>query len=85
VLRIFDYVREKAVISVPDVCASLSLSPPTVNNAVKSLQILNIVREVTGRPRDRRYMYDAYVKIMSDDQATPYHQATAERPMRLQD
>jgi Fic family protein len=66
-LRIFDHVRERAVISVPDICVALSLSPPTVNSAVKSLQILNIVREVTGKARDRRYMYDAYVKILSDD------------------
>jgi Fic family protein len=67
VLRVYDYAREKAVVAVPETQRALSISQPTVNSAINALQELGILREMTGKLRDRRYVYAEYVNLMSDE------------------
>jgi Fic family protein len=66
-LRLFDYAKLKAVLAVPEVAVALNVTQPTVNAAIKKLVELGIVREVTGKQRDRRYMYTAYVDMLSEE------------------
>jgi len=42
-----------------------SLSPATVNKCLRCLEELGIVRELTGRKRNRVYSYAKYVEIMN--------------------
>ena len=43
---------------------ALELTAPTVRGAIEALERLGIVREVTGKKRDRIYAYDGYVNIL---------------------
>jgi hypothetical protein len=44
----------------------LHLTAPTVRSAVECLAGLGIVREVTGKQRDRIYAYHKYVQILDE-------------------
>ncbi|HUZ50350.1 MAG TPA: Fic family protein [Candidatus Dormibacteraeota bacterium] len=43
------------------------LSKPTVNTAVQSLIGLNILRELTGKRRNRMFGYDGYLTILQEE------------------
>jgi len=38
----------------------------TVGNAARNLERLGIVRETTGRPRNRRYVYMGYLAVIEE-------------------
>jgi len=42
------------------------VSLPSVNASLAALQEAGIVREMTGRRRNRVFSYDAYLKILSE-------------------
>lgn len=42
----------------------LGLTAPTVRSAIASLEDLGVIREITGKRRDRAYVYDRYVRIL---------------------
>jgi hypothetical protein len=44
----------------------LKLTAPTICSAVESLEALGIVREITGKQRDRIYIYDRYIRILDE-------------------
>jgi Fic family protein len=66
--RVFDLLRQHPITTIPNATAQLDLTPPTVRKAVENLETVGIVREITGKQRDRIYVYDRYVKIL--DQGT---------------
>jgi len=66
--RVFDLLRQHPITTIPNATAQLDLTPPTVRKAVENLETAGIVREITGKQRDRIYVYDRYVKIL--DQGT---------------
>jgi len=45
---------------------AIGLSAPTVTKSLEHLRMLGIVKEITGRQRDRLFMYDAYVAILNE-------------------
>ena len=63
-LRVHDYLRRHAVLSVPRAAKALALSAPTVRKSVEYLEELGIVAETTRRRRDR--LYAAYLAILSE-------------------
>lgn len=75
VLRVHEYLQNRLILSVPQVAESLKLSQPTIRSAIRHLEEMDIVHEVTGRERGRLYIYTSYFAIMragteplSDDQ-----------------
>jgi len=62
--RVLDQLRRHPITTIPNAAAQLHLTAPTVRGAVESLETLGIVREITGRQRDRIYLYDQYVRIL---------------------
>lgn len=44
---------------------SLNTSFPTANAAVKLLEDLGIVSELTGQKKNRSYSYQAYIELMT--------------------
>jgi Fic family protein len=67
VLRAFDYARHKAVLSVGPASQAMRVTAPTVAAAIAPLLALNILREATGKQRDRRYVYTEYIQLLSDE------------------
>lgn len=64
--RVLDLLRSHPIITVPNAVHQLDLTPPTIRSAVESLEALGIVREITGKQRDRIYLYDKYVRILDE-------------------
>jgi Fic family protein len=58
-----------AVVSVPQVVNELHLSKPTAGAALDRLIDLGIVREITGRQRNRHFAYRTYLDILSEGTA----------------
>ena len=64
-LRAFDAFRRRPVRNIAAIAATTGASLPTVSRAVESLVELGIVREITGRKRERAYCYGRYLEILS--------------------
>jgi Fic family protein len=66
VLRIHQHLQKSPLTSIPKAVEATKISYPTVAASVKHLQKLGIVRELTGRERNRLFVYDKYVNILSE-------------------
>ena len=64
--RVLELLQRHPVTTIPIASKKLKLSAPTVRIAVEALEGQGIVREVTGKQRDRIYIYEAYVKILDE-------------------
>jgi len=64
--RLLELLRRHPITTVPNATRQLNLSAPTVRKAMEGLADLNIVREITGKLRDRIYIYDQYVDILDE-------------------
>lgn len=58
------YLKSHALTTSGKAASELALSEPTVNSAMKHLERLGIVKEITGKQRRRVYAYDAYLTIL---------------------
>lgn len=66
-LLVYEHVRNRIAVRVPETAVALSTTKPTVTRALGDLEHLGIVHEVTGRPRNRVYMYKEYLDILNRD------------------
>lgn len=66
-LRVHSLLQRKPVVSVPGAAVELSLTAPTVRSAIESLVTLGLVRETTGKRRDRLFVYSRYLDILQKD------------------
>jgi Fic family protein len=66
-LHVFELLRQRAVLAIPSASRTLSLSKPTVGKAVAELVKLGIAREITGKRRDRQFVYGQYMDAMNED------------------
>jgi Fic family protein len=64
--RVHDLLCRHPITTVPNATRKLSVSAPTVGSAIGSLEKLGIVREITGKQRDRIYVYAPYLKILDE-------------------
>lgn len=65
-LRVHGALEERPVTSIGEIQRRTGLSHPTVASALELLARLGIVREVTGRRRDRFFAYQQYVRILDE-------------------
>lgn len=65
-IRVHEAMQRKPIISIPDASKQLGLTRPTVTSALQRMQDLGLVRELTGRQRDRLFVYHAYVQHLND-------------------
>ena len=63
---VLDLLRRHPMTTIPNAAAQLNLTAPTIRSAVESLEALGIVQEITGKQRDRIYIYDQYVRILDE-------------------
>ena len=64
-LRVHQYLQTKPILSVPMAVDALKLSAPTVRKSISHLIDLDIVRETTGKQRDRLFVYSDYLDILN--------------------
>lgn len=65
-IRVHILLRRNPLLSIQEAAKQLQLSQPTVTAALHHLMQLGIVREISGRKRRRLFLYDAYVKLLSE-------------------
>lgn len=63
--RVYECLKERIVLSVPRAVAETGLTWPTVNGALGWLQGLGIAREVSGRSRDRLFVYQRQLDLLN--------------------
>lgn len=64
-VRLFDQLPKKPIVTVATVMQSLKTSKPTASKAVEALQQAGVLREITGKQRDRVYAYDRYLAVLN--------------------
>jgi Fic family protein len=69
-LRVHELLQKKPIISVPIASAELNLTAPTVRNSIEKLKEIGLVKEITGKKRDRLYSYQSYLDILQADTET---------------
>lgn len=65
-LRVHEILQRRPIISASTAAKTLLLSETTVRTSLKQLEKLRIVREVTGKDRNRHYVYDVYMSILDE-------------------
>jgi Fic family protein len=65
-VRVHDLLKHEVAVSSSKVSARLSLSVPTAIAALKKLQELKLIRETTGKQRNRSYVYTQYLDILNE-------------------
>ena len=65
-LRVHDALKARPVHRLQDVAKSTGLSFPAANAGMKLLIDLQIVREVTGKQRNRVFAYDSYLNLLNE-------------------
>lgn len=64
VLRLHEGLQQRPVVTVQGAAKALDLSVPTVGKALDLLVTAGIVRETTGRRRNRVFVYTDYLEIL---------------------
>ena len=65
-LRVHQFMQNKPIISVTMAAKALGVTEPTVRSSLAHLEKLRIVREMTGRQRNRLFVYDKYLDILDE-------------------
>jgi Fic family protein len=68
-LRVHQYAAERPILTIRRTAEALGISFPTASNAVKHLQRLGILSELTRRKRGRMFVYDRYLAILDEGTA----------------
>ena len=66
-LRVHELLQHHPLLSVPKAVTLMDLTPPTVRSSLTALAEIGIVREVSGRRRDRVYGYRRYLDLIASD------------------
>jgi ribosomal protein S25 len=65
-VRVHDLLKHEVAVSSSKVAHRLSLSMPTAITALNKLQELGLVRETTGKQRNRSYVYSEYLDVLNE-------------------
>ena len=70
-LRVHEALKKHPILSLPGIRERTTLTFPTADSAMKSLVEQGIAREITGKRRNRLFVYDRYVSILAEGTETP--------------
>ena len=65
-MRVFDAFRRRPLATIGALAERTGASYPTVSRSVEALERLGIVREITGRKRERVFAYSRYLDILNE-------------------
>jgi hypothetical protein len=65
-LRVHDALQRRPILSIPFGAKATQLTVPTVTSAMEPLAEAGIVRELTGRKRNRLFGYPRYLKVLNE-------------------
>lgn len=67
-IQLHAYLEKNPIATLPKIASQTGLAINTVGSAMSKLQQMGIVKELTGKKRDRIFVYAAYMQIL--DQGT---------------
>lgn len=70
-LRVQDFLKKHAIISLSAMSRELDLSFPAASKAIANLEKLGLVKEFTGKRRHRLYSYEPYLRILLQGMEKP--------------
>jgi len=70
-LRVHEALKARPIQSMTSVCDAARLSFPAVSSAMDLLVERGIARELTGKRRNRLFVYDRYLAILNEGTETP--------------
>jgi cell filamentation protein, protein adenylyltransferase len=77
--RVLESLYKRPIVAVEDVRELTGTTYPAANQLVQRFVEQKILREITGQARHRRFRYDPYIKLFTDDvEATPKARARPE-------
>lgn len=65
-LRVHEALKARPILSLPQITQMTKLSFPTVTSSIGRLVDQGIVRELTGKRRNRLFTYDRYMAILGE-------------------
>ena len=65
-LRVHDALKQRPLCTVAEASRRADLSFPTASSALESLVVSGIVRELTGKKRNRVFVYDKFLAVLNE-------------------
>jgi len=62
--KVFEHLKHLPQTSVINLAKALDMSPPTARNCLNKMVTLDILEEITGRDRDKQYVYKRYLNVL---------------------
>jgi Fic family protein len=76
--RVLEALYRRPIVAVEDVRRLTGTTYPAANELVKRFVDQKMLREITGHARHRRFRYDPYVRLFTDEEAaSPTHSGTS--------
>jgi cell filamentation protein, protein adenylyltransferase len=70
-LRVHEALKARPILSLPAVCEATGLSFPAASSGMDILAGLGIARELTGKRRNRLFVYDRYLALLNEGTELP--------------
>jgi Fic family protein len=70
-LRVHEALKARPILSLTATCEKTGLAFPTASSAMDLLVRLGIARELTGKRRNRLFLYDRYLAILNEGAEAP--------------
>lgn len=70
-LRVHEALKARPILSLPGICEATGLSFPAAASAMELLVEYGIARELTGKRRNRLFVYDRYLASLSEGTERP--------------
>jgi Fic family protein len=64
-VRLFDQLPKQPIVTAATAMKVLKTTKPTALKAIDALQQAGVLREITGKQRDRVYAYDRFLAILN--------------------
>ncbi|HEX6995609.1 MAG TPA: Fic family protein [Gammaproteobacteria bacterium] len=70
-IRVHDALKARPILSLPEISRTTGLSFPAASSAMSLLTEMGIARELTGKRRDRLFVYDGYLALLNQGTERP--------------
>jgi Fic family protein len=70
-LRLHEALKARPILSLPAICERTGLSFPAASSAMDLLVELGMARELTGKRRNRLFVYERYLAILNEGTERP--------------
>lgn len=80
-ISVYEHLRGRIAIRIPETAEACGTTKPTVARVLHDLEALGIAKEVTGKPKNRLYVYERYLNILNRDDE-PARRASSKRRSR---